>query len=226
MQENKQATIPVTDARKILRDAGTVFWDFDGVIKDSVEVKTRAYEKIFVEFGQEVGKKVRLHHQENGGVSRYEKIPYYLKHFVKKTLSQNKIENMIRTFARLVEDEVVTSPWIPGVERILRDNPFKQKFILVTGTPQDEMHTILKRLKLTQVFSSVHGAPEEKNKAVKQEIKQNSLKLTNSIFVGDSLTDYEAAYKNGIPFILRYDEETLPTGIDTVFTIHDFTGIL
>jgi|TARA_Y100000310_G_C20511448_1_gene729077 beta-phosphoglucomutase-like phosphatase (HAD superfamily) len=34
--------------------AKVIFWDFDGVIKDSVNVKTRAFEKLFLPFGENV----------------------------------------------------------------------------------------------------------------------------------------------------------------------------
>ena len=55
-----------------------VFWDFDGVIKDSVGVKSDAFESIFLPFGRDVAAKVREHHEKNGGVSRHKKIPLYL----------------------------------------------------------------------------------------------------------------------------------------------------
>jgi beta-phosphoglucomutase-like phosphatase (HAD superfamily) len=55
-----------------------VFWDFDGVIKESVEVKTNAFRDLFQSFGEEVMEKVTMHHINNGGMSRYKKIPIYL----------------------------------------------------------------------------------------------------------------------------------------------------
>ena len=57
----------------------TVFLDFDGVIKDSVGGKSDAFEKLFLPFGTGISKKVRLHHEDNEGVSRFDKLPLYLK---------------------------------------------------------------------------------------------------------------------------------------------------
>ena len=53
------------------------FWDFDGVIKESVEVKTQAYFSLFEPFGFDVANKVRMHHIANGGMSRFDKLPSY-----------------------------------------------------------------------------------------------------------------------------------------------------
>ena len=56
-----------------------IFWDFDGVIKESVSVKTDAYVKLFKPYGSDVCKQVKNHHLANGGMSRFNKIPLYLK---------------------------------------------------------------------------------------------------------------------------------------------------
>ena len=55
---------------------GIVF-DFDGVIAESVQVKTNAFAELYGPFGNDVVQKVISHHEANGGVSRYEKIKYY-----------------------------------------------------------------------------------------------------------------------------------------------------
>ena len=62
-----------------LKSAKTIFWDFDGVIKDSVVVKSDAFEQLFLPFGDEVAISVREHHEANGGMNRFEKLPIYLK---------------------------------------------------------------------------------------------------------------------------------------------------
>ena len=53
------------------------FWDFDGVIKESVSIKTNAFKKLFSDQNNSTLLKIIDHHLENGGVSRYEKIPLY-----------------------------------------------------------------------------------------------------------------------------------------------------
>ena len=63
---------------QLVKQAQVIFWDFDGVIKDSVQVKSLAFQKIFSEYGFDVVNRVRRHHERNGGMSRFEKFPLYL----------------------------------------------------------------------------------------------------------------------------------------------------
>ena len=44
-----------------------VFFDFDGVLADSVEVKTRAFYRLYEGHGPEVAAQVAAHHRANGG---------------------------------------------------------------------------------------------------------------------------------------------------------------
>ncbi|MEE9509964.1 MAG: HAD hydrolase-like protein [Candidatus Bathyarchaeia archaeon] len=49
------------------------FFDFDGVLADSVEVKTRAFAKLFESYGPEIQARVVEHHRKNGGMTRKDK---------------------------------------------------------------------------------------------------------------------------------------------------------
>ena len=42
-----------------MRERSVIFWDFDGVIKESVGVKTEAYVKLFAPFGAPIAARVR-----------------------------------------------------------------------------------------------------------------------------------------------------------------------
>ena len=61
---------------KIL-DYKIIFWDFDGVVKESVNIKTEAFAELFVKHGNDIVEKLTAHHISNGGMSRYKKIPLY-----------------------------------------------------------------------------------------------------------------------------------------------------
>ena len=55
-----------------------IIFDYDGVISESVNVKTQAFAKIYECFGSDVVEQVVKHHLANGGVSRYNKIKLYI----------------------------------------------------------------------------------------------------------------------------------------------------
>ena len=51
----------------------TIFFDFDGVILNSVNVKTEAFRDMYKQYGDDIAQKVVNHHLANGGVSIFEK---------------------------------------------------------------------------------------------------------------------------------------------------------
>lgn len=186
----------------LLENYSCIFWDFDGVIKDSVEVKSLAYEQLFLEYGSDLIYKVRQHHQRNGGVSRFEKIPLYL-HWAGVEHSDSIVDEFCQKFSENVVASVVGSDWVPGVLEFLKRHHAEKRFFLVTATPTNEIKDILNQLELAGIFSDVFGAPIEKDVIVKDIIHKENLDPSCCCFVGDSKSDYTAASVNNIDFILR-----------------------
>jgi len=194
-------TMPTT-AAALLRNAAVVFWDFDGVIKESVSVKTDAFVRLFSAHGPETTQRVRAHHERHGGLSRFEKIPIYLA-WVGEEAGADKVSALCDEFSRLVMQAVIDSAWVPGVREYLLANGSSQRFVLVTATPQDEIETILRVLDLRECFVEVHGAPTAKRTAVAEALHRLHCAPGDAIGVGDSGTDLDAAVANGVPFLLR-----------------------
>jgi phosphoglycolate phosphatase-like HAD superfamily hydrolase len=189
----------------LLHKAKLIFWDFDGVIKDSVEVKTQAFVALFNPFGDAVAKRVRQHHETNGGMSRFDKMPLYLQ-WAGEEADQSQVDEYCDRFARLVFQGVVDAPWVPGVESYLRANPRQQSFALISATPQEELEKILNALNLATCFVGVFGAPTEKKCAIAEILAVCGLNPNDCIMVGDALADSEAARVNQVPFLLRRHE--------------------
>jgi phosphoglycolate phosphatase-like HAD superfamily hydrolase len=185
-----------------IKQAKLIFWDFDGVIKESVEVKTEAFVQLFSEFGDEVAKKVKLHHEENGGMSRFEKLPIYLK-WAGKVPTEKTINEYSKQFSSLVKQKVIESEWVPGVKSYLINNSKKQQFFLVTATPQQEIEDIVSTLKIKSCFNKIIGYPTSKKDAIQILISNTPYPLEEAIMIGDSISDYNAAVESNIVFILR-----------------------
>lgn len=179
-----------------------IFWDFDGVIKDSIEVKTQAFVDLFRPFGDAVSERVRDHHLAHGGMSRFDKVPLYLQWAGTEYDSATAAEYCDR-FSQLVLQGVINAPWVAGVESFLRGNPHRQKFIVVSATPQDELAHILRALDLTNCFTEVFGAPTCKEDAIRITLAACSQEPHDCLMIGDARADLEAAQANAIPFLLR-----------------------
>lgn len=192
----------LSEASSLMRRAAAIFWDFDGVIKDSVEAKTIGFEQLFLPYGQEISKRVRRHHEANGGVSRYEKIPLYLE-WAGEIITPEKIDEFCGRFSGLVLQAVIDSPWVLGVREYLQENCNRQYFVLLTATPQEEILQILKALEITSLFREVHGAPTPKAAAIRGVLQRLRYSPNEVLVVGDAETDLKAAEENRVAFLLR-----------------------
>lgn len=179
-----------------------VFWDFDGVIKDSVEVKTQAFAQLFKPYGAEVAERVCSHHEDHGGMSRFEKIPLYLE-WAGELATPELVDKYCKRFSRLAFQGVIDSPWVAGAEALLRDNPYRQTFVLVTATPQGEIEEILAELKLRSCFMDVFGAPTSKKEAIRITLATCKIEPQLCLMIGDAGADMDAAQANQAHFLLR-----------------------
>ncbi|TGL45821.1 HAD family hydrolase [Leptospira perdikensis] len=203
-----------------------IFWDFDGVIKDSVRVKLTAYKSLFPDANQEILQKIENHHLENGGMSRFKKIPLYLD-WNSLPCDQNTIEVYQSRFAESVIQAVIDSAWIEGVELILRSKKENQLFVIVTGTPQEEIDVILKRLDIIDLFDRVYGAPTEKDRAIQLTLSDWKTLPQDTLLIGDSESDFKAAEISGSNFIFVDNAEE--SGFSKKYTgirIRNFKGML
>jgi phosphoglycolate phosphatase-like HAD superfamily hydrolase len=187
---------------QLLRAAQIVFWDFDGVIKDSVEVKSEGFERLFLPYGKEVASRVRRHHEAHGGMSRYQKIPVYLE-WVGEVVTPAAVEDFCSRFSQMVLQAVIDSPWVPGVREYLRAHSARQCFVLLTATPQEEIETILGALGIAACFAEVCGAPRSKAQAIADKLRSLQSAARDALMIGDSEVDLLAANANDVTFLLR-----------------------
>lgn len=186
--------------------AKIVFWDFDGVIKESVQIKTRAFRQLFLPHGEEVASRVTEHHLSHGGMSRFEKLPVYLR-WAGLQDDQAMVADYCERFAMIVEDAVVEAEWVRGVIGFLERHHRKKSFVLVTATPQNEIESIVRRLSLSKYFDAMHGAPTKKAKAIQLTLALQKIEPDGALMIGDSKEDMAAAGQCGVPFLYRRSPE-------------------
>ena len=192
----------VNNATQLLQSANVIFWDFDGVIKDSVDVKTRAFEALFLPYGTEVAAQVRVHHEAHGGVSRFEKMPLYLT-WAGLEVTESTVMAWCDRFSEVVLQAVIDSPWVPGVPDYLETHYQQQHFVLVTATPQAEIEVILHCLGITHWFRQIFGAPTSKAEAIGQVLDQHQVSPPHVLMIGDAESDWMAAKHHDVSFLLR-----------------------
>lgn len=186
----------------MLKKYSLIFWDFDGVIKESNDIKTEAFVELFSSYGKDISSEIKNHHLQNNGMSRFEKIPIYLKWSGIQNSKEN-IEVFSKKFGNIVVKKVINAPWVKGVKSYLDLNINLQKFVLVSATPKNELDFILKELMIKTYFSKVYGSPMHKNNAIKECLEIEKISKNECLMIGDSISDQKAAIENGVDFLLR-----------------------
>jgi len=186
-----------------LKDYTVVFWDFDGVIKESTDVKTEGFRKLFAEYGWEIQKQVVHHHELNAGISRFVKIPYYFKTFLSRDLTKDEITAYCIQYGMLTNEAVVNAEWVPGVKQYLSSYRHKQDFFIVTGTPQNDIDWIIDHIGIKDYFRGIFGSPRTKSEILSAFFQKGTHSREQCIMIGDSVADYQAATESHIDFLLR-----------------------
>ena len=193
----------------------TIILDFDGVILESVDVKTRAFRSLFSFSPQHVDEIVRFH-IDNGGMSRFDKFRHIFKNILHEELSEEKFAYLSRSFSTLVEDAVLIAPFVEGAVRFLDAAAPRYPLYIVSATPEDELKRIVKNKGLSSYFIGVFGSPGRKADHIRKILAQNQIEPADTIFVGDAINDLRAAQECSVPFIGR-----IPPGSPDIFTGHE-----
>lgn len=195
----------------------TVVFDFDGVLAESVDVKTAAFAKLFEHEGEDIVKKVVEYHIEHGGISRFEKFRYYYKELLCKELTSEKERELGRRFSSLVVEEVINAEMVEGAQEALDELVGKYPLFVASGTPEDELVQIISKRGLQRYFKGVYGAPTTKDMILRRIMEERGLEPNQVVMVGDAMTDYSAAVATGTWFIGRsrpgegfFDDKDVP----------------
>lgn len=179
-----------------------VFFDFDGVIVDSIPVKLRAFATLFASYGTAIQEAVVRYHLDNGGMPRHEKIRHCFAAFAGQSLNGAELEQAGLTFSSLVVDEVVAAPLATGVRSALERLKLASiPAFVVSGTPGDEMRLIVARKGLTPYFAEVHGSPRDKPAILADILARHGFSPNRCLFIGDAMADCNAAAANGLRFL-------------------------
>ncbi|MDN5054595.1 HAD family hydrolase [Aliarcobacter butzleri] len=179
----------------------TIFWDFDGVILDSMPIRDFGFVKIFEEFDKELVDKLLEYHTLNGGLSRYVKIRYFYNILLKEDVSDEKVQELADKFSIIMKTELTNKKYlIKETVDFIEKNYQNYNFHIVSGSDGKELNYLCKELDLTKYFKTIEGSPTPKNDLVKKILEKYKYDPKESILIGDSINDYEAANANGIKF--------------------------
>ena len=180
---------------------GVVF-DFDGVILESVDIKTRAFADLFADWPEHRAEIVRLH-LENAGVSRFEKFERIHRDILGVPLDDGDLERLGEAFSQLVLDEILRCEFVAGAEDLVARLSTEYPLFIASATPEEEIRSIVRDRGLERRFAGVYGSPALKSEILERIAAEHRFRPEELVFVGDALSDYEGARSAGVPFVAR-----------------------
>jgi HAD superfamily hydrolase (TIGR01549 family) len=197
-----------------------IVFDFDGVLVDSVDVKTQAFGALYAEYGDRIVEQVQAYHLLHGGISRFTKFRYYHEVLLGKKLTEAEEINLGDRFSQYVEDAVVDAVYVAGAYEVLENNYQSIPLFVASGTPDQELKRIVSRRNMGHYFVSVHGSPAPKGDIIQDILSKYGFNPDRVLMVGDAIADYEGAIAAGVKFIgrvLQYPKtDPFPVGISVL----------
>ena len=194
------------------------FFDFDGVILDSIPIKTKAFRELFSEFPKNIVDEFIEYHLQNGGVSRYEKIRYFYEKLLKKDILDYEILDYANIYSRSTKEELADPKYlIDDSLNFIKDNYKKCNLHIVSGADEQDLRYICNRLDISKYFITIDGSPTKKRELIQIVLNTRKYKKKETCLIGDSINDFESAKYNGILFLgynntkLKYMDEYIDT---------------
>ena len=181
-----------------------IIFDFDGVILDSVDIKTKAFARLFEEHGPEVVEQVVADHLAQCGISRFRKFAHIYENILHRPMPDGESERLGEKFSALVFDEVVKAAWIPGAVEFLREHHTRYQCFVASGTPAT------------------------KEEITRRIFAEQGLESSEALFVGDALTDFNAAKACDVRFvgITSGSSDPFPPGTKVLPDLRGLAGLL
>lgn len=198
-----------------------IVFDFDGVLVESVDVKTRAFVELYRPYGEAVTRAVAAYHLEHGGVSRHEKFRHFHRTLLGQTLSEDEEERLAARFSSLVEDAVVGAPWVAGAREFIEAHFREIPLHVASATPTDELLRIMSRRNMRDYFRHVAGAPQRKGSILTQVIAAGGHPSGRVLMIGDALTDFDGAREARTGFLGRVAKGARSPFPDSVQVVED-----
>src|SRR5664279_5292976 len=169
---------------RIPQPPAALLMDFDGVILDSMELKTRAFATVYEGEAPSRLEDVLAYQRLHGGVTRRTKFEYFERNIFGRPGDRETIERLASKYRDLVYEAVVACPFVRGAEQFLKAAQGRIDLHVVSGTPQAELREIIDRRNLASYFQTIVGAPTTKRAAFQAILSESKLLPTMATAIG------------------------------------------
>ena len=183
-----------------------MFFDFDGVVLESGDIKTEAFIELYHGLGIEA--EVEEYHLANQGVSRFRKFKWIAENLLSQTYTQEMGKELGDCFSLLVKQKVIAAPFVAGFSEMMDCIAAEDIYcVIASGTPDSELKSIVKELNIGHWWHEIHGSPAKKEEIVQDVLSRKGFDRSRCLFCGDASTDHEAAQMTSVDFYARLTDD-------------------
>lgn len=177
----------------------TLVFDCDGVVLNSNHVKTNAFYKVALAYGEVAAKTFVKYHTDNGGISRYKKFSHFLDAIAPKVEGPDLAELLDRYSDEVIEG-LLTCDIASGLAELRQQIP-DSRWLIVSGGDREELRLVFEKRGLARLFDGgIFGSPAPKKEILDREKASSNIKA-DALFIGDSKYDYESAQHADLDFV-------------------------
>lgn len=178
-----------------------LLWDFDGVIMDSMPIRSKGFEVVLAGYPKEQVDQLMAFHEANGGLSRYVKFRYFFEEIRKESITDQEVLILADKFSEIMLSLLMDQNLlIQDSVSFIRSNWQKFEMHIVSGSDGKELRIINDSLDLSSFFKTINGSPTPKKQLVAAVLADNQYDKKEVILIGDSINDFDAASFNEISF--------------------------
>ena len=129
------------------------------------------------------------------------------KDFLCIDIDNEKLQKIARKFSEMVLNEITKVPFVDGAKQLIEKNHKRYLMFISSATPSDELKFICNKRRIEKYFKGIFGSPDTKSMHIATIKNTWSLDNREIVFIGDSLSDLNAAKAHNISFIARITKE-------------------
>ena len=186
--------------------------DFDGLLVESEEIKDTAFVEVFAAYPAH-REAIRRYVVSNRRVGRHAKFRHIAETLLGLPHTEADAERIAAAFSAYTRSRIVACPYVRGAPELLACFDGRVPMYLASATPEDELAPIVEARNLARYFKRIFGAPAKKADVLREVMKSEGAAAAETMLVGDSLADLEAAREVGAAFVGRNREDD--------FSVHD-----
>ncbi len=198
-----------------------IAFDFDGVIVDSTRIKSHIFLDLFRE--SPGFSAVVQYEKENHSLPRRKKIEDVLR-LLPQDFSTGQVEKLVLEYGQRLQQPLAAAPLVKGLLEFLGElSRNNLKLFIVSSAPVAEIEVFLKRNHLEDFFEKIFDAATPKPQALREILTRQGIAKEEILFIGDSLSDYQAALETPCPFVAvnPFSEFPAPVSHFTDFSSFD-----